>query len=118
MSEKDRESRFLKKIKKTLDDGSRNLDSGHQSKLTQIRHQALESKSNRWLPNWTYLPAMQWGSVACALLVGIILLGEPNKTQLQPGFEDIDLLASADVMELYEDLEFYSWLAEENIDLG
>jgi hypothetical protein len=118
MNEKDRDSKFLKNIKKTLDDGSKNLDSSYQSRLTQIRHRALESKSSGWFSNWTYLPAMQWGSVACALLIGILYFGEPGKTQLEPGLEDIDLLASADVMELYEDLEFYSWLAEENIDLG
>ena len=118
MSENDKETRFLKNVKKTLNDGSRNLDSSHQSKLTQIRHQALESKSSRWLPDWTYSPALQWGSVACALLIGIILLDKPNKTPLEPGFEDFDMLASLDVMEISEDLEFYSWLAEENIDLG
>lgn len=118
MSKNDRETRFLKNVKNTLDDGSRNLDSSHQSKLTQIRHRALESKSNRISPNWTNLPAMQWGTVACALLIGILFLGKPGTTPLESGFEDLDLLASTDVMELYEDLEFYSWLAEDNIDLG
>jgi hypothetical protein len=118
MSEKDKETRFLKNIKKTLDDGSRNLDSSHQSKLTQIRYQALESKSKRMFPNWSYLPAMRWGTVACALLIGVLYFGQPGTVQMEPGLEDIDLLASTDVMEFYEDLEFYSWLAEENIDLG
>jgi hypothetical protein len=32
--------------------------------------------------------------------------------------EDVDLLATTDVLELYEDLEFYAWLAEENVEAG
>ena len=118
MSENDRENRFLKNVKKTLDDGSRNLDPSHQSKLTQIRYQALESKPKSIFPNWSYVSALQWGSLACALLIGVLYFGEPGTTKLEPGLDDLDLLASTDVMELYEDLEFYSWLAEENIDLG
>ena len=118
MSEKERETHFLKKVKNVLDEGNRNLDSSHQSKLTQIRNRALESKSKRRFQDWSFFPAMQWGAVACALLIGIILLNKPNTNQSAPGIEDIDLLASSDVIEFYEDLEFYSWLAEENIDMG
>ena len=118
MSDKDRETHFLKKVKNTLDDGSNRLDPSHQSKLTQLRNRAMESKSSSWFPKLTYQFAWQWGTVACALLIGILFLNDPGTTKLEPGLEDIDLLASADVMELYEDLEFYSWLAEENIDVG
>jgi hypothetical protein len=42
------EQRFLKNVKKALDEGTDNLDAGTQSRLTQIRYKALESKSSRW----------------------------------------------------------------------
>lgn len=118
MSDNDQENRFLNRIKKTLDDGTDRLDPGVQSRLNRIRKKAMQSKSGRWFPDWTYQPAMQWGSVACALLLGILYFSDPGKTQLEPGLEDFDLLASADMMELYEDLEFYTWLAEESVDEG
>ena len=118
MNENEEDKRFLKQVKKTLDEGSSRLDPGIQSRLTQIRFKAMESKSSRWFPEWLYQPATQWASVACALLLVVLYFGEPNKTQMGPGLEDIDLLASADVLELYEELEFYAWLAEENLDAG
>ena len=108
------EKRFLKQLKKTLDEDQ--LDAKIQSRITQIRYKALESKSNRLFPEWMYQPAAQWASVACALLLIVLYFGEPGETQ--SGLEDIDLLASTDGLELYEELEFYAWLAEENVDAG
>ena len=116
MSENEQENRFLKQIKKTLDEGADHLDAETQSRLTQLRYKALESKSSRRLPEWMYQPATQWASVACALLLIVLYFGEAGKTQ--PGLEDIDLLTSTDGLELYEELEFYAWLAEENLDTG
>lgn len=110
------EDRFLKQIKKTLDEGTDHLDAEIQSRLTQIRYKALESKSSRWLPEWMYQPSAQWASVTGALLLIVLYFGEPGITQ--PGLEDIDLLTSVDGLELYEELEFYAWLAEENVDAG
>ena len=51
MNETEQDKRFLKQIKKTLDKGSSRLDPGIQSRLTQIRFKAMESKSKGWFPN-------------------------------------------------------------------
>jgi hypothetical protein len=118
MNESEQENRFSKQIKKTLDDGSHRLDSETQSRLTQIRYKALESKLNRRFPEWIYQPLTQYASVACALLLIVLFFGEPGKVQVDPSLADIDLLTSTDVLELYEELEFYAWLAEENMDAG
>lgn len=118
MSENEQEKRFLKRVKKTLDEGTNNLDSETQSRLTQIRHLALESKSSRSFPEWMYQPPVQWASVACTLLLAFLYFGEPATTQIDLRLEDIDLLTSTDVLDLYEEYEFYAWLAEENLDAG
>ena len=118
MNETEQDKRFLKQIKKTLDKGSSRLDPGIQSRLTQIRFKAMESKSKGWFPEWMYQPATKWASAACVLLLVVFYFGEPNKTHVGPGLEDIDLLTSTDVLELYEELEFYAWLAEENMGAG
>jgi hypothetical protein len=111
------EDRFFKQVKKTLDLGTDHLNAETQSRLTQIRYKALESKSSRWFPEWMYQPTAQWTSVACTLLLIVLYFAEPDKFQ-EPSWEDVDLLASTDVLELYEELEFYAWLAEENVDAG
>ncbi len=116
MSDKERHIKFLKQVKKVLDEGAEGLDPGTQSRLTQIRRKAIESKTAWSFPSWLYQPALQWSAVACALLLGVLYFADPDKSHYQLGLEDIDLLASTDVLELYEDLEFYAWLAEENVE--
>ena len=37
--------------------------------------------------------------------------GQPGKSP-NPVLEDVDLLASSDSLDLYEDLDFYYWLTE------
>lgn len=118
MNETEQDKRFLKQIKKTLDEGSSRLDPGIQSRLTQIRFKAMESKSKGWFPEWMYQPTTKWVSAACVLLLVVFYFGEPNKTHVGSGLEDIDLLTSTDVLELYGELEFYAWLAEENMGAG
>ena len=118
MNEAEQDKRFLKQIKKTLDKGSSRLNPRIQSRLTQIRFKAMESKSKGWFSEWVSQPTAKWASVACVLLFVVFYFGEPNKTHVGPGLEDIDLLTSMDVLELYEELEFYAWLAEENMGAG
>ena len=41
----------------------------------------------------------------------------PDQSQkLDTGLEDLEILASVDQLELYEDLDFYDWLANENYE--
>jgi len=116
MNEQDKEKQFIDNVKKALDLGAENLDAGTQSKLTRMRHQALDAGERKGfdIRQWFTLPAVGWAT-ACILVLGLtIYMKQPNGTV--PPLEDIDLLAAEDNLEFYDGLEFYAWLAEENID--
>lgn len=116
MNELDKEKQFIDNVKKALDLGAENLDAGTQSKLTRMRHQALDAGERKSfdIRQWLTLPKMGWAT-ACILMLGLtIYIQQPNGTV--PPLEDVDLLAAEDNLEFYDGLEFYAWLAEENID--
>jgi len=52
------------------------------------------------------------GLVTACLLVTVVVLQWPDSARISPVDSDILLFASADEIELYENLEFYLWLAE------
>ncbi len=118
MNEQEKEKRFVANVKKALDLGEENLDAGTQSKLTRIRHQALDAGEHQASPvrRWFMLPVAGLAT-ACAIVLGVsIYLKQPNG--LQPNLEDLDLLAAEENLEFYDGIEFYAWLAEEEIDAG
>ena len=56
-------------------------------------------------------------ATACAIVLGVaIYLKQPSG--LQTNLEDLDLLVAEENLEFYDGLEFYAWLAEEEIDAG
>ena len=116
MSSQDKEKQFVDNIKKALNLGAENLDPGTQSKLTRIRHRALDAGERKSydIRQWFTLPRVGWAT-ACILVLGLtVYVQQPTGTA--PPLEDIDLLAAEDNLEFYDGLEFYAWLAEENSD--
>ena len=104
------EHSFIQKIKKELDAGT--VDAGVQSRLTRMRHDALDAGERRGFSLKDSI--WRWPGLATAGAAALaVFLYFQTPGGVQPNFEDIDLLASEDPLELYEDLEFYAWLAEE-----
>ncbi len=116
MNEQDKEKQFVDNDKKALDLGAENLDAGTQSKLTRMRHQALDAGERKGfdIRQWITLPAVGWATAGILVLGLTFYMKQPNGTV--PPLEDIDLLAAEDNLEFYDGLEFYAWLAEEKID--
>ena len=117
MNEEDRS--FIKKIKDGLDRGTEQLPAGIQSKLTRIRHEALDAGERRGFFAGFNLwdSAYRWPGLATAGASALaVFLYFQTPAGNPPHFEDIDLLTAEDQLELYEDLEFYAWLAEEETD--
>ena len=116
MNEHDKEKRFIDNVKKALDLGTENLDPGTQAKLTRMRHKALDAEERKGfdIRQWFTVPVAGWAT-ACLIVLGLAIYFQQPNGALLP-LEDIDLLAAEDNLEFYDGLEFYAWLAEENID--
>ncbi|MFQ5780917.1 MAG: hypothetical protein ACE5J1_07145 [Nitrospiria bacterium] len=102
------EKKLAASAKQLLDDLSENLDRDTLSRLRRVRHRALKTprKTVPWL-----VPVTGF-AVAVALIAVFIWQRNPMEGAILSGVEDIELLATAETLDFYEDLEFYRWLEE------
>jgi hypothetical protein len=129
---------WLATLKSTLDDGEAQVDSEVRRRLQQARReaigvvekrqtnpsqttrsQAMQSQTMRWL-----LPAGGFAMLFLAAVLGYVIgLGPAGDSSL-PGkssvaaVEDLPMLTSPESLELYEELDFYQWLEEEQDSVG
>ena len=108
---------FLDFARKRLNQGTENLDPDTRHKLVAMRNRALDIRENKnWFPKWALLPVM--GLLTATLFIFLIYAKPGSVPKLDTGLEDLEILASVDQLELYEDLEFYDRLANENYEAG
>ncbi len=109
MKHKIQEYKLVNFAKKTLDCSIQNLDSHTLSRLQSARQTARShsTETHAWVQ-----PA--WALAAACLMIITIVLWNTDSPEITAtlAFEDVEILASADGWEFYEDLEFYAWLAE------
>lgn len=107
---------FAAKAKGVFDDSVERLDGAALSRLNQGRHTALENLASaevsaqwrRWIPA---------GGVAAVALVSVMVLRGPEVESI-PGeiTADFEILLEGESLEMYQDLEFYSWIDEAELE--
>jgi hypothetical protein len=105
------EQRLVDNIRQRMDQSCNALDGQTLSRLNRIRHAALERKQAR--ASRMLLPF--GGFVTASVLAVSVMLFAPGTPEAVPAasaIEDLDILTSTDSLDLYEDYEFYQWLAE------
>lgn len=105
---------LLKQVKTTLETAANDLDPALVTRLRGMRRAAISQAGSR-----QFLRAWQWGgAVAATLLVVVFTLNSLNDTlenrviENMAGLDDLQMLSATEDLELYKDLEFYSWLDE------
>jgi hypothetical protein len=103
------------RAKSVFDESVENVDGRTRSALTQARHAALaelaDRKHSRAWRVWGPLS----GATAAVLVLAVMFGPIWTTTQAPPDsgampFEDFDIVADAENLELLEDLDFYAWL--------
>lgn len=120
----EREAAWLAQARTALDESAAALDAATLSRLNRARQAALAQRRvpRRWL-----LPA--GFASACVLLLAVFASHRyppaADSAEFPLGAKaaaagDIDLVASDDEPEFYQDLEFYAWLdaQDQDQDLG
>lgn len=101
------------RTKAAFDASVDSLDGRTRSALTQARYAALAeaAKSQRLGGARIWGPL---GGVAAAALVLVVMFGPAFHPREQPEagtpFDDLDIIAEADNLEMLENLDFYAWL--------
>lgn len=120
MSDSQNTDQFLHKVKSTLDSAVDELDGATQARLRAARREALSlktpAKARAHRPAWLYsLGGLATAATVAVLGVSLWLMPSPENIATPP-LEDLALLSDAEELEFYEDLEFYLWLDNENLD--
>jgi len=107
---KQKQQAFLQRVKDSLDSSEAQLDNDTLRQLRQARNKALARLPARrriWQP--VGLTAI---AASLALIVSLHIM-QPDIAVNAPAVEDINLLSAGDDLDLYENLDFYQWLALE-----
>jgi negative regulator of sigma E activity len=109
-----RDEALLARVKAGLDAGVEELAPAVQSRLRQSRQQAvaLAERKRSW-----YLVVPRWvtagGLTAVAVVVAASLwLSAPRQNLADKPAEELEVLTAQGHLDMYEELEFYRWLAE------
>ncbi len=113
MTEKEKDRAFLETAKYLLDKNAEEMDSKTRARLREGRYRAIQSlQSQKKAVSWQW-PAAGMAVACAAALAFFFLMKDPGTKALVSNVEDIELLASSEPIEFYDDLEFYGWLAEQ-----
>jgi len=105
---------LLRQVKATLEAAANDLDPALVTRLRGIRRAAISQAGAR-----QFSRAWQWGgAVAATVLIAMFTLNLQNGNvenriiENMAGLDDLQMLSATEDLELYKDLEFYSWLDE------
>ena len=111
---------FASNLKETFDESVDALDAATLSRLNRSRHAALAELAEPRKRRRSWMPA---AGMAAAVLLAVIVLQLPTGIRSVPGVAsvtDMEILLDEDSIEMFEELEFYSWMddVQTDIDVG
>ncbi len=113
MTDKRDEQQFVSRIREALDQSAEQLAPGGRARLSRMRHEAVTRQAERRAPrrSWRWAAGLAAASAAAVLML-ILPLNRPAEKTPLAAIDDMEILASSDPLEIYEDMEFYSWLSD------
>lgn len=120
MKNQDNENSFLRKVKHSLDQGEEDIPAETLSRLHGIRQDALKikKKESNWGIKWIPTPYPALATATMVLLAVLLFFpGDRDQAPFNP-VDDLEILASNNKIEFYEELDFYAWLAVEESNAG
>ena len=119
MTEPGKNEEFVSRARELFDDSVERLDAATLSRLNQGRHRALAELE-------TAKPKGQWlrwapaAGIATAAVVTVMVMNAPVPVDTDESFttSDFEMLLEDDGLEMFEDLEFYSWLEYADLELN
>lgn len=113
---KQTEGEFEQRIRAKLDADLETLDPVIAQRLQRARRQALSAARPASTPFWQ--PAIGFAVAALLVLTVAIRPGMQPETPSPAALTDLELIAADDSLQLFEELDFYEWLAESDLDAG
>ena len=106
------DEKLISQVRETLDDSVNRIDAETSQRIIAARQQALTSAPKKF----TVPKLLTAAATAFSILLAVVIVNvQLNKPLESESVEALELIASQDTFELYEELEFYTWLAEEDV---
>ncbi len=102
-------------IRNTLDSSVDNLEPGINRRLQQARHAALKTGVKPRRSFWQPAGALILASI---LLLAVFIRPERQSVPEPVALADLELITTDDSLQLYENLDFYQWLLENDSHAG
>ncbi len=116
MKENEWEKSLRNKVKKCLDEEIGKLDYPTVRALRGVRSEALDfyerKRGFQLLPRWITTGGIATAAVLVAA-VSVLFISSPKPSSLKNP-DDFEMLSVKEQPELFKDLDFYRWLAEQN----
>lgn len=110
------EKEFLKEAKDLLEKSSEKLDPRTKQRIAAVRLQALSSGQEKPSPFFTPFRWILAGSSSIVTVVALALFfwfsGSPGEIPVK-NLEDFEILTSREQIDIYQNVDFYRWLATE-----
>jgi ferric-dicitrate binding protein FerR (iron transport regulator) len=111
----DKEARFLEKARQALLASEGRLDAATLARLREARAKAVEAAGERSrgffrVPNW--MRAGAFATAAAAVILFAVWMDPPKQELPVKSVDEFEIVLYADNLELYEDMDFYEWLAD------
>jgi len=107
---------FERRTRELFENSVERLDARTRSRLTQARNAAL-NEANKASTRRSWLAAPLGGLAAAVFLAVFLMSGRDTATPAGEAgtlpLDDFDIVADADNFEIIQDVEFYSWLADQ-----
>ena len=114
MKQDNKDQAFLDNTRRVLDNSVDAIDEETSSRLRQIRYQALNNKAEK---NYGLIPYSAFAATAAVLVLTItIWLTQAPDINDELVLQDISILTSTEELDFYQQLEFYNWLDDEQIN--
>lgn len=108
------EREILELVRGALDGSVSELDSRTTERLRRIRLAAIEhaeTGKQRWFAVHRWVTAGGIAAFAALVLAVSLWVSVPRQIQPPGQVDDIEILAAKEHLDIYEDMDFYRWLA-------
>lgn len=105
---------FVSQIREALDDSVERMDADTRHAIITRRKRALAKQhSNKSLITRWSKPAF---AIAATVVIALVIVNMQFLNTLeQENIEALELIVAQDTLEMYEELDFYAWLADEDV---